>query len=335
MYQQGNARSDKSNSQRQRHPKDTTREEVNPHVQAGRQEQTQPMQRNISDNYTAAQRQGYFANQEPLDPRVPAFFPEPPDELGELVEVIINTVVIGDTDREFLLQEPAEEIVNSQEMLYPELLLEVCGIRVRCFLDSGAEISCISENMVNRIRESGNKLPIVLVPRLKITGATSRATPVVKSTSTHHWPDKILGVEFLTQHKIKKGLIQVSRPVIASVIATPADIYQAVASIESLNRCQKASLERLLFANQLLLSEKPGCNKSFKADVQVIPRETFCSKSYTIPANYVSEAEEYLKLMLSWNTVKHASSPYCNPVVCVRNKDGSVRLCLDARQLND
>ncbi|KAJ8892231.1 hypothetical protein PR048_004811 [Dryococelus australis] len=94
----------------------------------------------------------------------------------KLVGIFVNTITIKDTVRGFLLNEPNDEVVNNQEILCPELLLDVCGIQVPCLLDSGAEISCISEKMVNRILVTDYKLPTVPVPRLRIIGATSKIT---------------------------------------------------------------------------------------------------------------------------------------------------------------
>ena len=38
--------------------------------------------------------------------------------------------------------------------------------------------------------------------------------------------------------------------------------------------------------------------------------------------------------MISHGWISKSKSPYSSPVVCVRKKDGSLRLCVDYRQLN-
>lgn len=38
--------------------------------------------------------------------------------------------------------------------------------------------------------------------------------------------------------------------------------------------------------------------------------------------------------MIDNDIIENSSSPYSNPLVCVIKKDGSIRLCLDARQVN-
>lgn len=38
--------------------------------------------------------------------------------------------------------------------------------------------------------------------------------------------------------------------------------------------------------------------------------------------------------MIQWGIIERGQSAYINPLVIVKKKDGSVKLCLDARGLN-
>ncbi|KAJ8873700.1 hypothetical protein PR048_024532 [Dryococelus australis] len=108
-------------------------------------------------------------------------------------------------------------------------------------------------------------------------------------------------------------------------MATPEDTYQAVASIEAISREQKQQFEQVLASHVPIFSEKPGRNKLFQDDIQVIPGETFYRKTYPILAKYLNEVEEYLKLMLEWEIVWRDTSPYSSPMAYVRKKEGTVR----------
>ncbi|KAJ8015950.1 hypothetical protein DPEC_G00002020 [Dallia pectoralis] len=44
--------------------------------------------------------------------------------------------------------------------------------------------------------------------------------------------------------------------------------------------------------------------------------------------------KDYLHNLIAQGWVKKSNSPYASPVVCVRKKDGSMRLCIDYRELN-
>ncbi len=44
--------------------------------------------------------------------------------------------------------------------------------------------------------------------------------------------------------------------------------------------------------------------------------------------------KDYLHDLIAQGWVQKSNSPYSSPVVCVRKKDGSLRLCIDYRELN-
>ena len=55
---------------------------------------------------------------------------------------------------------------------------------------------------------------------------------------------------------------------------------------------------------------------------------------HRIPPPQLDEVREHLKLMLDAGVVRLSNSPWCNAVVLVRKKDGSLRFCIDFRRLN-
>ena len=66
-------------------------------------------------------------------------------------------------------------------------------------------------------------------------------------------------------------------------------------------------------------------------DPDTLPfKEHFCR----IPPPQLDEVREHLKLMLDAGVICPSNSPWCNAVVLVRKKDGSLRFCFDFRKLN-
>ena len=59
-------------------------------------------------------------------------------------------------------------------------------------------------------------------------------------------------------------------------------------------------------------------------------KEHFCR----IPPPQLDEVRKYLKLMLDAGVIRPSNSPWCNAVVLVRKKDGSLCFCIDFRKLN-
>ena len=60
----------------------------------------------------------------------------------------------------------------------------------------------------------------------------------------------------------------------------------------------------------------------------------FKERFHRIPPPQVDEVREHLKLMLDAGVVRLSNSPWCNAVVLVRKKDGSLHFCIDFRRLN-
>ena len=66
-------------------------------------------------------------------------------------------------------------------------------------------------------------------------------------------------------------------------------------------------------------------------DPDTLPfKEHFCR----IPPPQLDEVREHLKLMLDAGVIWPSNSPWCNAVVLVRKKDGSLHFCIDFRKLN-
>ena len=96
-------------------------------------------------------------------------------------------------------------------------------------------------------------------------------------------------------------------------------------------------------ATTLLISEQDSFAKN-DSDVESIPDlqlniklkdEIPVLKNYVaVPKPLYAEVKSYNEDLLNRNFIPKSTSPYNFPVVCVRKKDKSLRLCLDYRALN-
>ena len=58
-------------------------------------------------------------------------------------------------------------------------------------------------------------------------------------------------------------------------------------------------------------------------------------RKYTaIPRALYAKVKQYVENLLNRGWIQKSKSAYSSPVVCGREKDGSLRLCIDYRQLN-
>ena len=93
-----------------------------------------------------------------------------------------------------------------------------------------------------------------------------------------------------------------------------------------------------------MLREESGAFSKDDKDVGCIPSlelkirlsdTTPVRRTYTsVPKPLHKEVKEYLEDLLNRGWIKKSRSPYSSPIVCVRKKDGSLRLCVDYRELN-
>ena len=60
----------------------------------------------------------------------------------------------------------------------------------------------------------------------------------------------------------------------------------------------------------------------------------FKERFHRILPPQLDEVREHLKLMLDAGVIQPSNSPWCNAVVLVRKKDGSLHFCIDFRKLN-
>ena len=79
-----------------------------------------------------------------------------------------------------------------------------------------------------------------------------------------------------------------------------------------------------------------GCTKAAKHIIELKDPDAapFKERFRRILPLQVDEVREHLKLMLDAGAIKPSYSPWCNAVVLVWKKDGSLRFCIDFRRLN-
>ncbi|XP_057178909.1 uncharacterized protein LOC130547157 [Triplophysa rosa] len=77
-----------------------------------------------------------------------------------------------------------------------------------------------------------------------------------------------------------------------------------------------------------------GCIPNLQLKIHLTD-DTPVQKSYnSIPKPLFREVKDYVQNLLNHGWIRKSTSPYSSPVVCVRKKDMSLRLCVDFRGLN-
>ena len=77
-----------------------------------------------------------------------------------------------------------------------------------------------------------------------------------------------------------------------------------------------------------------GCVENLELEIQLKDNEPVQKNYISIPKPLYGEVKDYLEDLINRNWICKSRSSYSSPMVCVRKKDGSLRLCIDYRELN-
>ena len=103
------------------------------------------------------------------------------------------------------------------------------------------------------------------------------------------------------------------------------------------------TVEEQALARQLLREERDsfaaseddiGCIPDLQMDLTLKNDNPVQNNYISIPRPLYPEVKGYIEDLLSRGFIRKSKSPYSSSVVCVRKKDGGMRLCVDYRELN-
>ena len=83
-----------------------------------------------------------------------------------------------------------------------------------------------------------------------------------------------------------------------------------------------------------VFTDMPGETNVIQHRVKLIDDTTICCKPYPLPYAMREELQNKVDSMLEMGVVRPSTSPYSSPIVMVKKKDGSNRVCVNLRKLN-
>jgi hypothetical protein len=110
--------------------------------------------------------------------------------------------------------------------------------------------------------------------------------------------------------------------------------HEAVEQITTIDHQQKQQLADILRQHHTVFSTRPGLISGYEHRLQITDDTPYCKRGWPVPLAYREAVENEIQQMLADQVIERSTSPYINPLVTIVKKDGSVRLCLDARKIN-
>lgn len=133
-----------------------------------------------------------------------------------------------------------------------------------------------------------------------------------------------------------KTTVTVNSAGLTSADTSPAP-WQPPVDLSHLNEEQRAKVNKILCEEAGAFacdSDDIGCILSLQMSITLMD-EIPVQRAYSaLPKPLFKEDKEYVHELLLRGWIVKSKSPYAAPVVCVRKKDGSLRLCIDYRLLN-
>jgi hypothetical protein len=114
----------------------------------------------------------------------------------------------------------------------------------------------------------------------------------------------------------------------------PCETHEDVQFGENLLGDQKKQASDLIQQFQEIFTDKPGRTNLVEHRVCLTSEDPIRSKPYSVPYTVRESLKNEIREMMRLGVIRESSSPYASPVVIVRKKDGSNRVCIDYRKLN-
>ena len=105
----------------------------------------------------------------------------------------------------------------------------------------------------------------------------------------------------------------------------------------NLSENQLEKVQELLHNFDHIFSKGPtdiGCTNLLKHKIVLEDETPFKQPYRRIPPGLYDEVRQHIKEMLEADVIRESESPFSSNIVLVRKKDGSLRFCIDWRQLN-
>ena len=103
---------------------------------------------------------------------------------------------------------------------------------------------------------------------------------------------------------------------------------------EQLDKHQRKELEQLLLEYKSTLQNRPGCTNVVEHRIPTSTMNPIRLPPYRIPHAYKESVQKELHEMLDDGIIERSKSEWAAPIVLVKKKGGSLRLCVDYRRMN-
>ena len=103
---------------------------------------------------------------------------------------------------------------------------------------------------------------------------------------------------------------------------------------KELSSVQRQELNKLLQRHRATVTKVPGCTHLVEHEIETGDNCPIRLPPYRLPHAFREPVKRELEEMQDHGIIEPAASDWAAPIILVKKKDGTIRLCIDYRQLN-
>lgn len=121
---------------------------------------------------------------------------------------------------------------------------------------------------------------------------------------------------------------------IVDQLPSDEELLGKINNLVTINETEQGQLFELLQEFRPVFCKLPGRTTKYFHEIKLNDYTPFLRRPYPIPISLRPEVDAVIDEMLTMGIIKREASQYASPLTAVRKKNGTVRVCLDARVLN-
>lgn len=241
------------------------------------------------------------------------------------------------------------KIHNKNKDERPYIKIYIANKQFSCLLDSGATASTVNACGMIYLQELGYRaIKINSIESTMANGSKGLirkyfSVPIIFNDKMalikFHVLEKapckfLLGTDFIKtfelQMNFKENEWHIKSEMNRNKMVEPNSIIDS----ESLNKIEKQKLEKVINKFNLLCTGTLGKTNIMEHRIETGNAEPVFKRPYPVSPPLEERMSRELDRMIKLDVVEKSNSPWCQPIVLTKKKNGKDRLCIDCRELN-
>jgi len=104
---------------------------------------------------------------------------------------------------------------------------------------------------------------------------------------------------------------------------------------DKLSKEQQKDIDRVIDKHKQTLTKEPGLTHLTSFAIDAGNHSPIHQRAYNTPATLRDSIDTELEWLLQKGFIRHSQSPWASPMVTVKKPDGTARLCVDFKMINE